>query len=225
MMLKRSFICLLFILFIDQTFAQEKYTVVLPEMFNAEQTYPLFIVFHGGNSNMYQIAKWWKSNKLAEDFIVVYMEASTLDNEPNRWGWRDLKVERDHVKLYYVDIIERYNIDGVYVGGFSLGARISIDLALSQTIPINGIISLNYGGQLSESLNGETLTRAKQNGFKTVLITGEKDDYYQPLTMRVKALFDEHNLSHKYEVNKGIGHEEPKNFSKLLDSYLTYLLN
>ena len=223
--MKRILVYFTIALLATPLFSQEKYTVVLPGTYTSEQTYPLFIVLHGGNSNMYSIAKWWKSPKLAQDFIVVYMEASTLDNKPNRWGWRNLEAERKNVKSYYLDILSRYNIEGVYVGGFSLGARLSIDLALSQTIPINGFVALNYGGKLSESLNAEALVKAKANGLKSILITGEKDDYYKPLTIKIKTLFDDYQMPYKFVVNEGIGHEEPKNFSKLMDAYLTYLLN
>ena len=207
------------------SYGQKKYTAVLPNDYNKEQTYPLFIVFHGGFSNMNSIAKWWRSNVLTKEYIVVYMEASTQDRYPDRWGWRDLSQERDNVLNNYSEIIKNYNVnkEQVYVGGFSLGARLSIDLVMNQTIPIKGFILLNHGGKLSSSCTSENIIKASKRQVRGVLITGENDHKYKSQTYSLKDLFSKNLLSYKFIVNIGVGHEEPKNFFLLLDEYLDYI--
>ena len=218
-------LCLLF--FIATSFSQKKYTIVVPKDYNKELTYPLFIVFHGGNGNMKDMMSWWKSERLSSEFVVAYMEASTLDNTPNRWGWRDLQKERKNIKLYYTEIKEYYGIqeDQVYVGGFSLGAKVSIDLALNQAIPVHGLISLNHGGGTTKFFNDDNVKAAKENGVRAVLISGEKDYRYQKETDKIKALFNAHHFQYKFIENIGVGHRAPDNFSVQLDEYLDFIVN
>lgn len=217
-------ICVLF--FLNTSFGQDKYTVVLPIDYNKEQSYPLFIVFHGGNGNMKNMIQWWKSKRLSNEFIVAYMEASTLDNPPNRWGWRNLSQERKNIKRYYSEIKTQYRIneDQVYVGGFSLGGKISIDLGLNQIIPVCGLISLNHGGGTTKFFTDDNVKKASKKGVKAVLLSGENDYRYKKETNTIKEMFEKHNLPYQYIVYKGVGHNAPNNFSKKLDNYIDFIV-
>jgi predicted esterase len=215
------------IIFISYGFAQNKYAIVLPEEYNKTQTYPLFIVFHGGNGNMKSMMKWWKSERLSEEFIVAYMEASTLDNPPNRWGWRNLTHERQNIKSYYDIIKKDYCIkeNQVYVGGFSLGGKVSIDLALNQIIPVKGFISLNHGGGTTRFFTDENVKKIAKKNIKGVLVSGEKDYRYKKETAKIKAMFNSHGLQYLFIENEGIGHYAPDNFRKVLNTYLDFIVH
>ena len=218
-------ICVLF--FLNTSFGQDKYTVVLPIDYNKEQSYPLFIVFHGGNGNMKNMIQWWKSKRLSNEFIVAYMEASTLDNPPNRWGWRNLSQERKNIKRYYSEIKTQYRIneDQVYVGGFSLGGKVSIDLALNQIIPVKGFISLNHGGGTTRFFTDENVKKIAKKNIKGVLVSGEKDYRYKKETAKIKAMFNSHGLQYLFIENEGIGHYAPDNFRKVLNTYLDFIVH
>ena len=87
---------------------QAKYEVITPPDYSSSQSFPLFIVLHGGNSNKEDMIRQWKSEKLLENFVVVYMEASTLDNRPNRWGWRNFKNEKINIRSYYEKVVSTF---------------------------------------------------------------------------------------------------------------------
>ena len=213
-------------LFLTVGYCQKKYDVVLPSDYTNSQSYPLFIVFHGGNGNKKDMQTWWTSDRLSKEFIVAYFEATTLDNRPNRWGWRNLPKERVNIKQYYTQIINSYSINTnqVYVGGFSLGGKMSIDLALNQIIPVKGLISLNHGGGTTKYFTSENIEKAASTNMKVVLLSGERDYRYQKETLKIKKQFETFKLQHQFIEIKGLGHASPKNFSKMLDTYIDYLI-
>ncbi len=219
------FLCLFFLM--NMARGQEKYTVVLPIDYDTAKSYPLFIVFHGGNSNMKSMSQWWMSKKLSNEFIVAYMEASSLDSQPNYWGWRNLPQERLNIKKYYDVILRQHNIDTsqVYVGGFSLGGKISIDLALNQKIPVKGVVSLNHGGSTTSFFTDKNVINAKVRRVSFVLISGENDMKYKKETEKIRWMLDKHNVKHKYISLKNLGHSVPNNFSALLDEYLNFIVH
>jgi len=213
-------------LFLNISHAQEKYTISLPDNYDKAKAYPLFIVFHGGNSSMKSISKWWKSKRLSNEFIVAYFEASTLDNKPNYYGWRNLVKERDNIKQYYKAILCAHKIDAnqVYVGGFSLGGKVSVDLALNQIIPVKGLISLNHGGGTTSFFTDNNVNKAKALDVRFVLISGEKDMRYKKETEKIKNILDKHKVFHKLINVKNLGHSVPDDFSTTLDDYIEFIV-
>ena len=220
-----SVVSLVFFLWISSNNAQEKYNVVLPEGYSTEKTYPLFIVFHGGNGNMKEIMEWWNSPLLRDSFIVAYMEAATLDRAPDRWGWRNFPDERKNIRNYYMAINQQFNVNDqwVFAGGFSLGAKISVDLAMNQVIPVRGFISVNHGGRLSSDSTIENFNAAATMGIRGVLIGGQNDAQYLNETSQLQELCENAGLAYKYIINLGVGHEAPPHFDMVLDQYISFL--
>ena len=207
-------------------FGQKKYDVVLPENYNSQKAYPLFIVLHGGHSNMKITPTYWKSPTLNKEFIVAYLEASTLDRPPNRYGWRNIVEERKNIKNYYSKIIKSYNIETeqVFVGGFSLGARTSIDLVLNNIFPIKGFVLLNIGGGLSDACTKSNVELANLRNVKGVVMVGENDHKYKSQSIELKDLLEAQEFQFKFIENKNAGHEEPPNFETVLDSCLEFIM-
>ncbi len=223
--MKRIIISILCFFCVVSAIAQKKYDVVLPKNYDAAKSYPLFIVLHGGHGNKEDMQSYWYCQTLSDAFIVVYMEASTIDRAPNRFGWRDLKKERLLIKDYYSELIESFSIDtnNVFVGGFSLGAKTSIDITLGNVIPIKGFILLNLGGGLSDNCTAENVQNANKRMVKGVVMMGEFDDRYKSQTLALKTLLDDNHFTYKFIVNKETGHTTPKNFNRVLDESIAYL--
>jgi len=206
---------------------QKKFSIVLPSEYDSDKTYPLFIVFHGGNGNMLNMMKWWTCKLLSEEFIVAYMEASTLDRAPDRWGWRNFPKERTNIKKYYEEITASYQVDEkqVYVGGFSLGGKMSIDLVMSKLLPVNGFVSLNHGGGISGFFTSSNIQDAANRGVRGFLIMGEKDYRYARESKDLNENFLNHGLQLKFVTNEGIGHSAPKDFENQLSEALEYIVH
>lgn len=214
------------LLFCSEVIAQDKYAVVLPENYNNKKAYPLFISLHGGHGNIRGIQIYWKSPTLKKDFIVAYMEASTLDRAPNRYGWRNIVEERQNIKAYYSEIIKDYNIitEQVFVGGFSLGARTSLDLVLNEIVPLKGFILLNLGGGLSDACTAKNVKQAKSRNVKGVVMVGDTDYKYKTQSLQLKTLLEAQDFPFLFIENKNIGHTAPPDFDTVLDSCLEFIM-
>ena len=199
-----------------------KYHVVIPENYDQTKEYPLFIVLHGGNGNMREMQKKWNSSKLEKDYITIYMEASTRDSPGDHWGWRDIPAERQNISNYYQAVMEQYQVDTsrVYAGGLFLGAKMSVDLVMTQTIPVKGIISICHGGGLTSTCNFENLEDARKRKAHIIVIDGEKDYTYRGQSEDLQAILEESGIRYKYVRNPGMGHTIPNDFDVQLDGLL-----
>jgi len=211
-------------LFVLEVTPQEsnKYLVVLPENYDQAKEYPLFVVLHGGNGNMKDMQTKWHSSKLAKEYITIYAEASTQDSPGNHWGWRDIPAERQNILTFYQEVVENYTVDTsrVYAGGFSLGAKMSVDLLMTQTIPVKGIISICHGGGLSSTCNYQNLEDAKKRKAHIIVIDGENDYTYRGQSEDLQAILEESGIRFKYIRNPGMGHTIPLDFNVQLDELL-----
>ena len=218
--MKLSLLALL-VLMSTQCFAQEnnKYIVQLPKDYDLNKSYPLFIALHGGYDNMNAMSQEWTSKTLSQEFITVYMEASHQDQAPNRWGWRDVLKERKNIKNYYTELITKYPIDtnSIFMGGFSLGAKMSIDAAMSGYIPIKSVISVCHGGKLSDIVTLSNVNSTLERGTKFVIIYGENDTKYQSQSTDLINLMKNRNSQILTYEMKNQGHELPHDFERQMD--------
>lgn len=216
---------LLLLFFISANFSQEKFEVRTPTNYSPEKAYPLFLILHGGNSNKRFTQSYWKSKSLSEKFIVAYLEASTLDRAPDRYGWRNLPAERMRVQKYVAEITQKYRVDTtrIFAAGFSNGAKVSLDLALSESLPIRGLILQNHGGGITQAATKSALRGAAKRQLRCVLVVGEKDYRYKKESYELKRLFEAANVEFMYDSQKGVGHTVPDDFSERLDKYVIFL--
>lgn len=220
--------CAFILTTVSFTQSKTKYTVDLPTNYNENNSYPLFLVLHGGYGNMKQISKKWKSNILKEKFVMVYLEASHLDSKPNKWGWRDVNKERKNIVTYYNEVVEKYSIDkfNIYIGGFSLGAKMSIDAVMNGAIPIKGILSICHGGQISPMVNASYLVQSIEREVGYVVVSGENDSNYKNESSMIKKLLEKYDGRFLYQDIDGLGHELPFDFKTKMDHvWLPFLMN
>jgi len=155
----------------------------------------------------------------------MYAEASTRDSPGNRWGWRNVSSEHRNISKYYNQAVKKYSVDTsmVYVGGFSLGAKMSVDLLMTQAIPVNGIISLCHGGGLTSTCNTKNLKNANKRKARIIVIDGEKDYSYKGQSEELQNILEESGIIYRYIRNPGMGHVIPGNFDVQLDGLLEWL--
>lgn len=222
---------ILFVVFINSICLSqnnEKYIVNLPSNYDEGRSYPLFLALHGGYGSKKKFSKKWKSYRLKSEFITAYLEASHLDTKPNKWGWRDEAIERKNIVNYYNEIVANYNIDNsnVYIGGFSLGAKMSVDAVMNGAIPIKGVISICHGGRLSSMVNSSYLEQSVKEGVKYVIIYGENDTSYKYESTVLIELIDKLGGKYLYQEIEMSGHDIPYNFKvKMDEEWLPFLMN
>ena len=85
--------------------------------------------------------------------------------------------ERKRVKNYFSEIVKQYkvNMESIYMGGFSLGGKMSIDMAMTYLIPVKGVLAFCHGGGLSDSVMDKNMKKAVDRGIKFAIVAGEVD--------------------------------------------------
>jgi len=204
-----------------------KYEVHLPENYDPKKKYPLFIGLHGdGICNIEEFSQYWKPDVfLTNDFIFAYLQSSQVICH-NGYGWlNDAKLARQDIKECYEVISKKYSVDqdNIIIGGFSGGAQTTLEIVMDNTIPIKGFIGL-CAEEKTESFTKENVKLAAERGVKGVLLEGE---LVLPIESEEEMMkeFDEVGLQYEYYINKGIGHNPPKDFDEKLIKSLDFIMN
>lgn len=205
-----------------QARARAKCEVVEPAGYSDKSEYPLFIVLHGGGSNIEFAKIYWKS-KILDEFLVAFIQSSEVDSSVGFTWYKRIPQGRKEIKECYKKVTEQYLVDTekVIIGGFSVGGSMAIDVVFNGVIPVMGFVGGCPGKP--ESFNREKVEKAVQLGIKGVMISGETD-YYRKYQVEMAEVFKETGFSHQVVVIPGLGHEVPENFSELLDAAIAYIM-
>lgn len=205
--------------------SKTEYVVHLPEGYTEDKLYPLFLNLHGDGENIKEHSQYWKPDTiLKKDFIVVYLQSSQVIYH-NRYGWlKDLLRARNEIKNIYDLILEQYSVDKdcVIIGGFSGGSIASIDITMSNMLPVKGFIAL-CPDEKPECFTKENVQYAVKRGIKGVFMEGEYD-IPVPDEEEMINVFKEVGFPYEYYINKGIGHWYPKDLSVKVDRALEFIL-
>ena len=204
-----------------------KYEVHLPKSYDRAKKHPLFFCLHGdGFGCNIKSSSWnWKADVLLEKgYIVVYTQSSQMYFH-NSFGWlSDPDLSRKELKACYEQLLLDYSIDEtcVLIGGFSGGATTSIDIAFHNTIPIKGVIALCPGDYLGNIELKDTKKLAER---KTKMFILEGDQDTDPVVEHLLKLFKEGGLAYEYYINKGVGHEYPKDLAEKTLRAVEFIVN
>lgn len=201
--------------------AEAKYQVYLPENYSEDKSYPLHIAIHGWGEDMYFYRKFWTSDILSKECISLFIQSSRVAN-PIGFCWDDLELARKEIKDTYDQVLDQYPVDmgSITTGGFSQGATMAMDFALNNMIPVKGFIALCP--DQPEGFSKESVQAMMERNIKGIILTGEKDGCLPEQKEMVKVL-EEKGFSHRFVINKGLGHWFPDNISEQIDDALDYI--
>lgn len=211
---------------LENSKAKTTYKVLLPENYDPNKKYPLFMALHGdGISNIREFSQYWKPDVfLSSGFIFAYLQSSQVICH-NGYGWLDDpdKANKDILSCYSA-IANAYSVDPdrVLIGGFSGGAIESIHFTLSDVLPVKGFIAL-CPELIPKAFTYENVNRAAQAGVKGAVMEGE---LVLPVANEDEMMrtFDELGLPIQYTINKGIGHQAPDDFDVKLGKAISFIL-
>lgn len=195
----------------------------LPTGYDESKKYPLLIILHGGGSNIAQARKHWHSPVMKKEYIVVFIQ-SYLHYGMKDFGWRKEDPRaREDIKNIYRELIHQYSVDTskVIIGGISAGGSAAMDISLNQIIPTRGIIGV-CPAIPGDRFTTEQIKKASRVRIRAYLITGENDPGREGQEKTVE-LFESEKLQNKFIVISGMGHEYPDDFSRQINSALTFL--
>ena len=115
--------------------------VLVPEGFQKDKNYPLFIALHGGGGNIADFKPSWTSSKMKEEFIVAYVQSSQKISM-NGYNWtEDMEISKREITQAYQKVVQAYPVDKekVIIGGFSSGGVASLEIVLQDVLSGAGI--------------------------------------------------------------------------------------
>ena len=203
--------------------AKSDYIVVKPEGYTDDKEYPLFIALHGWGEDAEFFRKFWTSKRINKEFILVLPQSSQVVGSKN-YGWDNTEIAYNEIKDIYEDIKNTYkiNYNKIIVGGFSQGSTVAISIALNKDlIPVKGFISLCPNKP--EGFTEEAVIKARDNGVKGVILTGEKDQSISQQKEMVD-MFKNLEFSHQFNITENLGHWFPEDLSDQIDESLNFIL-
>jgi len=176
------------------------YELFLPEGYDKNRKYPLFIILHGGGRNIESAKKDWEIvPPLNSDYIVVYLQ-SYLHYDYASFGWRssDKRAFKD-IKTIFDKIKAEYKVDTtkIIVGGVSAGGVAAIDLAIHEIIPVKGVIGFCPGKP--KAFDADRAEILKKNGVRFFIVSGEKD-FYLERQKQMTAVFDKTKIPYQFKI-------------------------
>lgn len=198
------------------------YRISLPEDFRQDGSYPLMLIFHGGNSNLQRLEKHWNQKYLDSTCIKAYLQ-SYRHFDSGSFTWRSGDPRSDiQLQQIYREIQDRYPLDTsrIILAGISAGANYAIGMALRGVLPVYGIMAFCPGlpRVLGQAYEPETLQRT----FRTYILGGEHD-FYLKQQEELMIHFDRLGLPYTYVQVKGLGHQYPEDEGKFLLDGLRYI--
>lgn len=214
-----------------QAKARPELLTILPEGYANDKPLPLLIALHGNFSSVRWHKDHWRdvANK---GWLVGLPQSSQvfgLDSEGAvAYVWNDYDWAKREVSAHHAALTRAYPVDPerIVLGGFSRGAEMAIQLALSWAIPARGFIAVCPGGPntTTPELWEPIVKLAKGRNLRGYVIMGGQDRFVSGTKHLVKLL-DEAGIKHEFEVHPDMGHDYPPDFKNRLDQMLPYVLD
>ena len=183
--------------------------VDLPADTHPGQTYPLFIIFHGGNSNLRKVTAHWHETCLESSYIRVYLQSYRhFDSDTYTWRSGDPRSDAD-LRDIFRELVETYPVDTgrIVVAGISAGANYAIGMALRGVIPVTGFIVFCPGlPSEMDTIVSPSVLRSDVRGY----LVGGEFDFYRESQLRLLERFEGLGLRYEYVLEKGMYHQYPR---------------
>jgi len=205
-----------------QAIAKPDLVVVTPEEYTTQKEYPLFIALHGGDGNMNDFKNVWKSDLLREQFIVAYVQSSQVVSMSG-FSWEDHEMARRDIADAYRKIKDEYSVDTseVLIGGFSSGGFASLDIVLSNTLPVAGFVAL-CPAKPDTLLTAENLRGVRDRGVRGTILTTEMDGRLLDQKEMVE-MFKAAGLQYQFVVTPDVGHWIPDDIGIRIDQGVAHI--
>jgi predicted esterase len=205
--------------------ARAKPDRIVLEPQNVSPPHPLLLALHGNNDNARITSSYWQPAQSLGWLVGVLQSSQVTGFSPDTFVWTDIPWASREVKIHYAKLIEAYDIDSrrVVIGGFSMGGRVTLDIAFRGDIPVCGFIAV--GTSLPEDIiEDEALwAAARARNLRGYVIIGENDAMAIEGTRRMIELFDERGIPCQAEFHPNLAHDYPDDFGQSIRRALAFI--
>lgn len=185
--------------------------------------YPLLLAIHGRGQSAQVAAPRWRS--LTRRGWIVALPQSSYLTWDGGYAWEDRVQAESEITAHYRALAEKFTLEPgrVLLAGFSQGGGLAISLALKQSIPAAGFLSVAPFLAGIEDLEPfpRLAEEARPRGY---LITGGQD-LGQEHFGQIEDLLHEYGISYQREEHPDLGHDFPEDWDEARQRAVRFLLD
>jgi predicted esterase len=183
--------------------------------------YPLLITLHGWGQSIQDFSPHWDC-LAKQGWLVAVLQSSQVVGD-GVYVWDDLERSLHEAADHYQALSKQYPIDlqRVVLAGFSQGGGVAIWLALTQAIPVCGVVGVGPGHNEIDTLASTLPARPIPNVHIYIVSGAEEND--RGRFTKLETLFSEKGVPFQHETVPGIGHEFPPDFDQTLQRAMDFI--
>jgi predicted esterase len=203
--------------------AKPEHMILKPKA-NMKERIPVIYSLHWRGENIKRFSQYWNIEEVREDNVFAFPQSSQVYGF-NEYCWDNNEIAKKEVTNTLKQIKRELNLENndVILAGASQGGKLALELALNNEISnLKGFIIVVPSIREIETYKG-LIEKAKDNGIKGYIITGDKDYFYSDV-VKLQSLFEEKDFPCKLFIKEGMGHFFPTDFSTILPKAIDYVL-
>jgi len=183
---------------------------------------PVLIALHGNNRTMQDTAPSWQSI-VADGWVLAVPQSSEIATTPGFFLWNDRERAMKDLETHLATLRSRLSLDPnrLVLGGFSMGARLALELGLSGRFPTKRVLAIATWLPDFESLAALFEPSAMQNA-RVHVVVGRHDTSGYDGSVKLVEHLRTLGASAVVEIHDG-GHDEPRDMPATLRRALTFL--
>jgi predicted esterase len=201
--------------------ARPELSVFVPEGASGRDA-PVLIALHGNNRTIEDTAPSWQSI-VRDGWFLAVPQSSEIATTPGFFLWNDRERATRDIGVHMATLRDRFSLDPrrSVLGGFSMGARLALEVGLSERSSAKRILAIATWLPDFEALAG-LLELSAIHESRVYIVVGRRDASGYEGSVRLVEHLRTLGASAEIEIHEG-GHEEPNDMSATLRRALTFL--
>jgi predicted esterase len=204
-----------------QAEARPDLRILVPERTKGRQL-PVLMALHGNNRTIEDTTPSWRS-VVADGWTLAVPQSSEIATTPGFFVWNERERAARDVKAHFETLRSRVSIDArrFVLGGFSMGARLALELGLSDRLPARKILAIATWLPDVQALT-DLLEPSATKDSRVYVVVGRHDASGYEGSVRFVDHLRAEGATAEIEIHNG-GHEEPADMPALLQRALEFL--
>ncbi|MCK5732472.1 MAG: hypothetical protein KAH13_05605 [Tenericutes bacterium] len=203
---------------IDLRFSGEKkIDIYVPETL----TNKLFLMLPGNFQSIDEVKKSFNQDYI-KDYIIAIPQTREFHSY-SKYVWGDIKFGLKVVLEHYNEVIKEYDINKneVILSSFAAGGNVIFKALVENALSASKVIFFAPGISNLESFEPQIKDLKKRN-IKILIVCGENDSHYLPISNHFDRLLTKYDVNHKYLILNDLGHSFPINTEEFIRQAIIY---
>lgn len=205
----------------------ELYNLALtPDDYSPREVRALLIALHPRGEDFQDFTRLWR-HALSKGVVVALPRSSQPFGSHSRCRDDLTRSEREVVDAYsQLNSSCKLDQEKIILSGFSQGATLAIYLALKRSLPARGFVAIAPASTIIPSHSEEftSFVKAVRNpDSRGWILVGDKDRFFERINV-LHSSMKQNGLESEYVIEKGLGHDYPKDFALKLGRALDFVL-